>query len=105
MNSFGFNIQNDQNDPINPDHYRQSVYQTIEKLMIKYGPKKVRTFCLLNADKYIDRAGAKGDRATDLKKADWYLELAWDLDGAESIADGMDRLLGFLERVQGKNDQ
>ena len=30
-------------------------------------------FCLGNTVKYIRRAGLKGDRLTDLKKAAWYL--------------------------------
>lgn len=30
-------------------------------------------FCLGNAVKYISRAGKKGDRLIDLKKAAWYL--------------------------------
>lgn len=31
-------------------------------------------FCLGNTVKYIARAGKKGDRLEDLKKAKWYLE-------------------------------
>jgi len=31
-------------------------------------------FCLGNAVKYICRAGAKGERLTDLQKAAWYLQ-------------------------------
>lgn len=31
-------------------------------------------FCLGNVVKYISRAGKKGDRLEDLKKAKWYLE-------------------------------
>lgn len=31
-------------------------------------------FCLGNAVKYISRAGKKGDRLEDLKKARWYLD-------------------------------
>ena len=31
-------------------------------------------FCLGNAVKYIARAGKKGDRINDLKKAIWYLQ-------------------------------
>jgi hypothetical protein len=31
-------------------------------------------FCLGNCAKYISRAGKKGDRLEDLKKAAWYLQ-------------------------------
>lgn len=31
-------------------------------------------FCLGNTVKYISRAGKKGDRLEDLKKAAWYLQ-------------------------------
>jgi hypothetical protein len=31
-------------------------------------------FCLGNTVKYISRAGKKGDRLEDLKKARWYLD-------------------------------
>jgi hypothetical protein len=33
-------------------------------------------FCLGNTVKYLSRAGKKGDRLTDLKKAAWYLARA-----------------------------
>jgi hypothetical protein len=33
-------------------------------------------FCLGNTVKYLSRAGKKGDRLTDLKKAAWYLSRA-----------------------------
>jgi len=32
------------------------------------------SFCIGNATKYVWRAGQKGDRTEDLKKARWYLE-------------------------------
>lgn len=35
-------------------------------------------FCLGNTLKYISRAGKKGDRLDDLKKARWYLDRAID---------------------------
>lgn len=37
-------------------------------------------FHLGNAVKYINRAGRKGDRLTDLKKAAWYLDRAIQLE-------------------------
>lgn len=57
------------NDPINPKHYTGSGLQPIEAIE-KWG----LGFCLGNAVKYIARAGLKGDRVEDLKKARWYLD-------------------------------
>lgn len=39
------------------------------------------SFCLGNAVKYVWRAGEKGDRLEDLKKAEWYLIRQMMLDG------------------------
>ena len=54
-----------------PDHYggKNSVYEAI-KVIEAWG----LGFCLGNTVKYICRAGAKGARLEDLKKARWYLD-------------------------------
>lgn len=62
-------MANSENDPINPKHYSASGLQPIEAI-----EKWNLGFCLGNAVKYIARAGLKGDRAEDLKKARWYLD-------------------------------
>ena len=62
-------------DPINPDHYKAGKLQTIEQMMIVFGPNKVASFCEVNAFKYHARAGLKGDAVMDHKKADWYMRL------------------------------
>jgi hypothetical protein len=41
-------------------------------------------FCLGNTVKYISRAGKKGDRLEDLKKAQWYL--AREIEALERAA-------------------
>lgn len=76
-------------DPINPDHYKAGKLQTIEQMMIVFGPNKVASFCEVNAFKYHARAGLKGDDVMDHKKADWYMRL-------------YDRLKGFC-RMDGEN--
>jgi hypothetical protein len=57
-------------DPINPPHYVGAggleAIAVIEAFELG--------FHLGNALKYILRAGRKGDRLTDLKKARWYLD-------------------------------
>lgn len=56
-------------DPVNhPSHYTQ--HGTAECIDIA----ETMTFCQGNAFKYIWRAGAKGDRVEDLRKARWYLD-------------------------------
>lgn len=55
-------------DPINPSYYRDAGVEPIVAIEAwELG------FCLGNAVKYIARAGKKGDRLEDLKKAQWYL--------------------------------
>lgn len=58
-------------DSINPAHYKKDdpTYETI-KVIEAWG----LGFCLGNVLKYISRAGEKGDRIEDLKKARWYLD-------------------------------
>ena len=54
-----------------PAHYggADNTYETI-RVIEAWG----LGFALGNAVKYISRAGKKGDRLTDLKKAKWYLQ-------------------------------
>jgi len=57
------------NDPVNPQHYKSLKPEPIEVIDAwKLG------FCLGNTVKYISRAGKKGNRLEDLKKAIWYLQ-------------------------------
>lgn len=58
-----------------PQHYnRPGRKECIEEMLDIYGPEKVSAFCELNAYKYRYRAGLKGNKDEDLKKADWYLK-------------------------------
>jgi hypothetical protein len=58
-------------DAVNhPEHYggSESIYEAIKVIDAwKLG------FCLGNVVKYISRAGKKGSKLEDLKKAQWYL--------------------------------
>ena len=57
-------------DPINhPPHYTHGEIEATDAIEA-WG----LGFCLGNVVKYIARAGHKGDRLEDLKKARWYLE-------------------------------
>ncbi len=50
--------------------------ETIDRIRSTLGDRGFVDFCLGNEMKYRDRAGKKGDRLTDLKKADWYRDMA-----------------------------
>lgn len=57
-------------DPVNhPKHYKTHP-SGVECIVIT----EHMNFCLGNAMKYIWRAGEKGNRIQDLKKARWYLD-------------------------------
>lgn len=59
-----------------PPHYggRDDHYEVIKVLEAWMTPEEVAGFCLGNTIKYVGRAGKKGDRMEDLKKARWYLD-------------------------------
>lgn len=57
-----------------PDHYTGGGIEVIDYLRAKLTPEQYAGFCLGNALKYLSRAGRKGDAATDLRKAAWYLD-------------------------------
>jgi hypothetical protein len=56
-------------DPISPSHYKAGGMEAID-VIEAFG----LDYHLGNATKYILRAGKKGDRIEDLRKAVWYLE-------------------------------
>lgn len=56
-------------DATNPSHYKQGGLEAID-VIEAFG----LNFRLANVCKYILRAGRKGDRQEDLKKALWYLQ-------------------------------
>lgn len=69
--------QNQNNDQVNhPSHYTQNKFESIDEMMIVFGPEVVYHFCICNAWKYKNRAPFKGNFKEDMKKADWYLTKA-----------------------------
>lgn len=98
-------LQEDNNDPINPDHYKAGKLQTIEQMIIVFGPNKVASFCEVNAFKYHARAGLKGDAVLDHKKADWYMRLYDRLKvfGCMDSENALVALRDFLKEEEEKN--
>ena len=61
-------------DPVNrPRHYnREGAMESIDEMVLVFGPEAVMHFCLCNAWKYRYRAADKNGEE-DLKKSDWYM--------------------------------
>ena len=81
-------------DPINPSHYKEYMvgYQWLEATCRKKkyidNPDKFEGFLEITIDKYLSRAGKKGeDPHEDIRKALWYIEflLAWKENGRRPI--------------------
>lgn len=58
-----------------PSHYQDGGLECIEVMRIVFGDEAVKTFCKLNAFKYVWRSGKKlkSSELEDSKKAEWYL--------------------------------
>lgn len=70
----------DTKDLVNhPSHYTQNKFESIDEMMIVFGPEAVYHFCICNAWKYKNRASFKGNFELDMKKADWYLTKAKEI--------------------------
>ena len=69
-------------DEVNhPEHYNEHTFECIDEMVVMFGAKAVYHFCICNAWKYRYRAPYKGDFEGDIKKADWYIEKAAELEG------------------------
>lgn len=80
MPGFMFGDLNDNNnDPITPNHYKSYSVETIDMMVAIYGKEKVATYCELNAFKYRMRAGKKNGINQDLEKEAWYLNKVKEL--------------------------
>ena len=67
-------------DPINPDHYKdEDGKECWEAMVEEFGKIDTFTFFRLNAFKYRFRAGKKGPKEEDLKKAIRCEELALEI--------------------------
>lgn len=55
-----------------PNHYADGKYECFDVMLEIFGVPSVRSFCLLNAFKYLWRHRKKNG-VEDIKKAIWYL--------------------------------
>lgn len=69
----------DKKDMVNPEHYKQQVFETIDEMVIVFGARRVADYCRITAWKYRARAMFKGNFDLDMQKANWYLQKAREL--------------------------
>lgn len=62
-----------------PDHYQAGGFECIDVMLAVFGVNAVKSFCLLNAFKYLYRSEKKNG-VEDLKKASWYLNKIFELE-------------------------
>lgn len=60
----------------NPSHYKHGEFETIDEMIIIFGPQRTYDYCIVNAWKYRARAMYKENAEQDMKKSDEYLSLA-----------------------------
>ena len=71
------------NDNVNhPIHYTQGGIECIDAMISAFGEEEVKTYCKINAFKYIWRTDYKNG-TEDVKKAVWYLNKFLELEGEE----------------------
>lgn len=57
-----------------PNHYKGNKYECIDVMVEIFGVEYTKSFCLLNAFKYLWRCNQKHDKPDeDIRKAIWYL--------------------------------
>lgn len=61
-----------------PSHYTDGGIETIDYIRAKLTHEEFIGYCKGNVLKYMSRAGKKGDKVEDLKKASWYLNYLID---------------------------
>ena len=59
-----------------PKHYLIGGIEAIDAMVMEFGAKSVKLYCLCNAFKYLWRCMHKGKETEDIKKAIWYLRFA-----------------------------
>lgn len=71
------NKENEKEDVVKqPSHYKHGAFETIDEMILAFGPQKTYDYCIMNAWKYRSRAPYKENQEQDMKKADEYLCLA-----------------------------
>lgn len=86
-------------DAVNhPDHYKAGEYECIKVMREVYGDVAFRSFCILNAFKYLWRQGKKGPLNEDVEKAKKYLGLAPETWDARELLESYNALMDSHNR-------
>jgi hypothetical protein len=84
-----------------PSHYNaENRKECIVEMEEYYGAKMVAIFCLMNAYKYLYRAGMKGgnSKQQDVSKARWYYDYATHHCKATGVSE-LDKLLDDISKL------
>ena len=74
-----------------PKHYNQGKIECIDAMVSAFGANQVRTFCKINAFKYLWRLGCKDAEEQEIGKIKWYLDKYLALQD-QAIPDAISRL-------------
>lgn len=66
-----------------PTHYETGGIECIDAMLITQGKEATKAFCICNAFKYLWRHNNKNG-LEDLKKAQWYINKAIELEGKDN---------------------
>ena len=66
-----------------PHHYNNGSMECIDAMVGAYGQQAVKTFCKINAFKYLWRVGHKDAEEQEVGKIKWYLDKYIELNGME----------------------
>lgn len=70
-----------------PAHYeREGAMESIDEMLLVFGPRTVAAFCLCNAWKYRYRALYKNGKE-DIRKSDWYMSKFKELNDKYHVND------------------
>lgn len=62
-----------------PSHYKHGEFETIDEMIIVFGPQRTYDYCVITAWKYRARAAFKGNFEQDMAKSDCYLRMALEI--------------------------
>lgn len=62
-----------------PNHYKHGTFETIDEMILVFGPQRVYDYCIITSWKYRARAPYKGNLEQDMEKSNYYLELAKEI--------------------------
>lgn len=72
----GITIEAEEDIVREPNHYKHGTFETIDEMLIVFGPQKTYDYCIMNSWKYRSRAPYKENFEQDMAKSNYYLELA-----------------------------